>query len=153
MWLFSWLQWNRLSFPHLIILAFLSKINLLYMCGYISGLSTPSCRCPIVPASQPHSQPQTLISASSAQRDPQTLFGLYIMMPYKLSPDAVCPNQGKGGLPQGLSSKESASVQKLQEVRVQSLGQKDCLDEGVQPTPIFLPGVSHGQRSLVGYSP
>ena len=23
------------------------------MCGYTSGLSTPSCRCPIVPASQP----------------------------------------------------------------------------------------------------
>jgi len=22
-----------------------------------------------------------------------------------------------------------------------------------QPTPIFLPGESHGQRSLVGYSP
>jgi len=22
-----------------------------------------------------------------------------------------------------------------------------------QPTPVFLPGVSHGQRSLVGYSP
>ena len=22
-----------------------------------------------------------------------------------------------------------------------------------QPTPIFLPGVSHGQRSLAGYSP
>ena len=23
----------------------------------------------------------------------------------------------------------------------------------VQPTPVFLPGESHGQRSLVGYSP
>ena len=22
-----------------------------------------------------------------------------------------------------------------------------------QPTPVFLPGISHGQRSLVGYSP
>ena len=25
--------------------------------------------------------------------------------------------------------------------------------EGGQPTPVFLPGESHGQRSLVGYSP
>ena len=25
--------------------------------------------------------------------------------------------------------------------------------EGMQPTPVFLPGKSHGQRSLVGYSP
>ena len=25
--------------------------------------------------------------------------------------------------------------------------------EGRQPTPVFLPGQSHGQRSLVGYSP
>jgi len=24
---------------------------------------------------------------------------------------------------------------------------------GWQPTPVFLPGESHGQRSLVGYSP
>ena len=26
------------------------------------------------------------------------------------------------------------------------------LEEGMQPTPVFLPGESHGQRSLVGYS-
>ena len=26
-------------------------------------------------------------------------------------------------------------------------------EEGWQPTPVFLPGESHGQRSLVGYSP
>ena len=27
------------------------------------------------------------------------------------------------------------------------------LEEGRQPTPVFLLGESHGQRSLVGYSP
>ena len=32
------------------------------------------------------------------------------------------------------------------------LAWEDPLEEG-QPTPIFLPGKSHGQRSLVGYSP
>ena len=36
---------------------------------------------------------------------------------------------------------------------VQSLGWKDPLEEGMQPTPVFLPGESHGQWSLAGYSP
>ena len=36
---------------------------------------------------------------------------------------------------------------------VRSLGWEDPLEEGWQPTPVFLPGESHGQRSLVGYSP
>ena len=38
-------------------------------------------------------------------------------------------------------------------MRVQSLGWKDLLEEGMAPTPVFLPGESHGQRSLVGYGP
>ena len=38
-------------------------------------------------------------------------------------------------------------------MQVQSLGQADPLEKKWQPTPVFLPGESHGQRSLVGYSP
>ena len=38
------------------------------------------------------------------------------------------------------------------EIRVRSLGQEDLLEKGTA-TPVFLPGKSHGQRSLVGYSP
>ena len=34
---------------------------------------------------------------------------------------------------------------------VQSLGQGGPLEEGLEPTPEFLPGESHGQRSLAGY--
>ena len=30
---------------------------------------------------------------------------------------------------------------------------RDPLEEGVQPTPVFLCGESHEQRSLAGYSP
>ena len=41
----------------------------------------------------------------------------------------------------------------MQETWVQSLGWEDPLDKKWQPTPVFLPGKSHGQRSLVGYSP
>ena len=41
----------------------------------------------------------------------------------------------------------------MQETQDQFLGQEDPLEKGWQPTPVFLPGGSHGQRSLVGYSP
>ena len=39
------------------------------------------------------------------------------------------------------------------ETWVQSLGWEDPLEEGMQPIPVFLPGHSHGQGSLAGYSP
>ena len=39
------------------------------------------------------------------------------------------------------------------EMWVQSLGWEDPLEKGMQPTLVFLPGESHGQRSLVSYSP
>ena len=38
-------------------------------------------------------------------------------------------------------------------MQVQSPGWEDPLEEGKATTPIFLPGESHGQRSLEGYSP
>ena len=38
------------------------------------------------------------------------------------------------------------------ETRVQSVGWEDLLEKEMQPTPVFLPGKSHGQRSLTGYS-
>ena len=41
----------------------------------------------------------------------------------------------------------------MQETWVQSLGWEEPWRREWQPTPVFLPGESHGQRSLVGYSP
>ena len=41
----------------------------------------------------------------------------------------------------------------MQETWVQSLGQEDPLGKEMQLTPVSLPGKSHEQRSLVGYSP
>ena len=42
----------------------------------------------------------------------------------------------------------------VQETRVWSLGWEDApWRRAWQPTPVFLPGESHGQRSLGGYSP
>ena len=41
----------------------------------------------------------------------------------------------------------------MQEIRVRFLGQEDTLEKGMAPCPVLLPGESHGQRSLAGYSP
>ena len=55
------------------------------------------------------------------------------------------PNLGRG--------KEPALQQcRRQETWVQFLGRDDPLEEGMQPTPILLPGESRGQSRLVGYS-
>ena len=39
-----------------------------------------------------------------------------------------------------------------QEMQVPSLGWEDRLEKEWHPIPVFLPGKSHGQRRLVGYS-
>ena len=41
----------------------------------------------------------------------------------------------------------------VRETQVQSLGREDALEKGMASTLVFLPGESHGQRSLAGYSP
>ena len=43
-------------------------------------------------------------------------------------------------------------MQEMQETWVQSLSWDDPLEDEMA-TPVFLPGESHGQRSLAGYSP
>ena len=45
------------------------------------------------------------------------------------------------------------SLPGMQETRVQTLGRKIPWRRKWQPTPVLLPGESHGGRSLVGYSP
>ena len=39
------------------------------------------------------------------------------------------------------------------ETRVRFLGLEDPLEKEWQPTPVLLPGKSHGERNLVDYSP
>ena len=52
------------------------------------------------------------------------------------------------GFPGGTSGKETA-CQPIQETMVRSLGQKDPLEKGMATEwVVFLPGKSHGQRSL-----
>ena len=43
-------------------------------------------------------------------------------------------------------------AQEMQETWVQSPGREGPLEKEGRPTPVFLPGESHGQRSLVGYT-
>ena len=49
--------------------------------------------------------------------------------------------------------KNPPAVQETQETQVWSLGLEDPLGRKWHPIPVILPGKSHGQRSLVGYSP
>ena len=56
-------------------------------------------------------------------------------------------------LPWWLSGKESTCSAGATETRLWSLGQEDPWRRAWQPTPVFLPGESRGQRSLGGYSP
>ena len=44
-------------------------------------------------------------------------------------------------------------MQEMQETWLQSLSRKIPWRRKWQPTPVFLPGDSHGQGSLAGYSP
>ena len=44
-------------------------------------------------------------------------------------------------------------MQEAQETQVQSLDREDSLEEEMATCSSILPGESHGQRGLVGYSP
>ena len=52
-----------------------------------------------------------------------------------------------------MKASQAALAAKNPAVWVRFLCQEDLLEEGMQPTPVFLSAESHGQRSLVGCSP
>ena len=56
------------------------------------------------------------------------------------------------GFPSGSEVKKPPAILEAQEIQVRSLGREDPLRKW-QPNPVFLPGESHEQRSLVCYSP
>ena len=59
-----------------------------------------------------------------------------------------------GGFPGGTSDKEPAcQFQRHKRCEFDSWVAKIPWRRAWQPTPVFLPGESHGQKSLVGYSP
>ena len=48
--------------------------------------------------------------------------------------------------------KNLLAMREMQETPVRSLGGEDPLEESMATHSVFLPGKSHGQRSLVGYN-
>ena len=67
---------------------------------------------------------------------------------------AVSPGQLSPELPRWLSGKEFACrCRRHKRCRFNPWVGKIPWRRKWQPTPVFLPGESHGQRSLVGYSP
>ena len=57
---------------------------------------------------------------------------------------------GEQGFPSGSAVKNLPAIQ---ETQVQSLDQEYPLEKKSHPASVFLPGKSHGQRSVAGYSP
>ena len=66
---------------------------------------------------------------------------------------ACCFMPGCWELEVSLVAQTVKNLPAMQETWVQSLDQEDPWRRAGQSTPVFLPGESHGQRSLVGYSP
>ena len=58
-----------------------------------------------------------------------------------------------GGFPSGSVVKNPPAVQETQETQVHYPGWEITWRRKWQPTPVLLSGESHGQRSVVGYSP
>ena len=56
-------------------------------------------------------------------------------------------------VPDGSAVKNLPAMQETKETWVRSLGQEDPLDKEIATHSSILPGESHGQRSLLGYSP
>ena len=57
------------------------------------------------------------------------------------------------GFPRGSAVKNLPAMQEPQKTGVQCMVGEICWRRAWQPTLVFLPGESHGQRSLAGYSP
>ena len=57
-------------------------------------------------------------------------------------------------IPLWLNGMNLPAMLETQEMRVRLLGWEETLEEGmVTCSPVFLPGESHGRRSLMGYRP
>ena len=53
----------------------------------------------------------------------------------------------------GFPGGSDGSLPAVRETQVRSLGREDPLEKEMATHSVFLPGKSHGQRSLKGYSP
>ena len=65
----------------------------------------------------------------------------------------ICSNRQMTHAALGFPGDSDGNPPAMQETQVWSLGREDPLEKEWQPTPVFLPGEFHGQKSQVGYSP
>ena len=94
-------------------------------------------------SSQPRDQIQSLVSPALAGRFFTTTAPWEVLM---------CRDHAHFGKA-SLAAQTVKSLPAMRETWVRSLGREHPLEKEMQPTPVFLPGRSHGQRSLAGYSP
>ena len=74
--------------------------------------------------------------------------------PYSEPPGSSgCEETQDAGPGASLVAQRIKRLPAMQETLVRSLGWEDPWRRKWQPTPVFLPGEFHGQRSLVGYCP
>ena len=92
-----------------------------------------------------------LCASTAGGEDSKKLASLFLR-------DSEASGGGGGGFGGGASQvaldvKNPPASCWTQEMRVQSLSQKDLLEEEMATHLVFLPGKSHGKRSLAGYNP
>ena len=111
------------------------------------GCLPPSIQPQDIAHSISHEQPQSLrhtVLPVVGQTAKETLSSSFLVL--------SCKVVIKVGFPVHAMAKNPPAKQKTQ---VQSLGQEDPLQKemATHSTPVFLPGKSHGQKNLEGYSP
>ena len=125
--------------------------HLLHLPALASGFFTTRTACE-APAKYNSMQNEALIIKFTASCLVWTLKNLFIWMVY--SSRENCPFKGTPKLWASLIAQVVKNLPAMQETWVRSLVWEDPLERKEwQPTPVFLPGESHGQRSLVGLSP
>ena len=106
--------------------------------------SAISIQCPLPLRSPSH--PPSHPSRSSQSTELSSLC-------YTAASHAVYFTHGNVYVWVSLVAQTEKNLPAMQETWVQSLGWEDPLEKQMATTPVLLPGKSHGQRSLTGYSP
>ena len=82
------------------------------------------------------------------------MLGFFSQVPFAITTKKLGSNVPLNGFPGGSVVKDSPALQEPQETWVPSLASGRSPGGGHgNPLPVFLPGESHGQRSLMGYLP
>ena len=121
-------------------------------CGVGWGLWEPGAGAALGPRKNhgPRTEPAELLSLREQRWRPRrhgsSSFGS------RQTPELGSPTDGKG-FPGASDSKESACSAEATGDAGSILGREDPRKRKWQLTPVFLPGASHGQRSLAGYGP